>query len=544
MCATSFVLIPSLLATKYICLWPDMSEITEGYLCPECLLNLNSEAALISHFKKNHGSAPKDSEVEELVEGYGDLILDRPADETVSRLSLLEDIILSLLKGTLTPHSIPEIDLKPKIQAFLQEQVNRKTGNDALILQLTTERDSALSEVSQLKDRSAQLQSQLQATCHELSAKEKELAEVKNKLEDSSRKLGAIQNERHTFVQPQQQSPNRQIKERLEGDLGKIEPKTPDASKQLIVELRKEIDSLKANLDDSTKTLKYLKAENKALVEKTATLSLEAQVKEEQIAEFEKTVKAVRDNEKTQRVSLDEAKEAAKQKDAMIESLQQAMHQLMSDMEAKSEECERLAKQISDLTSESNLLNKKIAKLNVELNELRTQLTCSVDSENALKQRVVEMDIALASQNEELGNRASIVIELESKLTSTFAEQQALMDQLIESQNRSKQLETALQTSHQELEGLQRIVLDLGRQNQALQITQDRLTNRQWVSDESAQSCSNCQKEFSISVRKHHCRHCGKVFCQACSSKKTATSASKDPLRVCDACFAELTGAW
>lgn len=101
---------------------------------------------------------------------------------------------------------------------------------------------------------------------------------------------------------------------------------------------------------------------------------------------------------------------------------------------------------------------------------MRTQLTCSVDSENALKQKLVEMDTALASQNEELGNRASIVTELESKLTSTFAEHQTLMDQLIESQNRSKQLETALQTSHQELEGLQRIVLDLGRQNQALQV--------------------------------------------------------------------------
>lgn len=39
-----------------------MSEITEGYLCPDCLLKLNSQAALVSHFEKNHGSIPQGSE--------------------------------------------------------------------------------------------------------------------------------------------------------------------------------------------------------------------------------------------------------------------------------------------------------------------------------------------------------------------------------------------------------------------------------------------------------------------------------------------------
>lgn len=42
----------------------------------------------------------------------------------------------------------------------------------------------------------------------------------------------------------------------------------------MIVELRKEIDSLKATLDDSTKTLKYLKAENKALMDKVPSVKL------------------------------------------------------------------------------------------------------------------------------------------------------------------------------------------------------------------------------------------------------------------------------
>lgn len=32
-----------------------MSKMNEGYLCPECFLNLDSEAALLAHFEKKHG---------------------------------------------------------------------------------------------------------------------------------------------------------------------------------------------------------------------------------------------------------------------------------------------------------------------------------------------------------------------------------------------------------------------------------------------------------------------------------------------------------
>lgn len=31
------------------------SKANEGYICPECFLNLDSEAALLAHFEKKHG---------------------------------------------------------------------------------------------------------------------------------------------------------------------------------------------------------------------------------------------------------------------------------------------------------------------------------------------------------------------------------------------------------------------------------------------------------------------------------------------------------
>ena len=39
-----------------------------------------------------------------------------------------------------------------------------------------------------------------------------------------------------------------------------------------------------------------------------------------------------------------------------------------------------------------------------------------------------------------------------------------------------------------------------------------------WVKDDTINNCQNCNTLFTILLRKHHCRYCGKIFCYKCAN--------------------------
>ncbi|PVD33277.1 hypothetical protein C0Q70_04530 [Pomacea canaliculata] len=65
-----------------------------------------------------------------------------------------------------------------------------------------------------------------------------------------------------------------------------------------------------------------------------------------------------------------------------------------------------------------------------------------------------------------------------------------------------------------------------------------------WVPDSAARTCMHCKKsEFTLINRRHHCRHCGIVACNACTSKRwLLPQQSSRPLRVCLTCYHKLAG--
>eukprot|EP00762_Andalucia_godoyi_P005220 ANDGO_04036.mRNA.1 Lateral signaling target protein 2 homolog len=61
-----------------------------------------------------------------------------------------------------------------------------------------------------------------------------------------------------------------------------------------------------------------------------------------------------------------------------------------------------------------------------------------------------------------------------------------------------------------------------------------------WIPDEDAKTCMLCSKPFSFSLRRHHCRACGRVVCNVCSLKRVFLfrfDLREKKERVCDKCF-------
>ncbi|VDQ08069.1 unnamed protein product [Trichobilharzia regenti] len=73
---------------------------------------------------------------------------------------------------------------------------------------------------------------------------------------------------------------------------------------------------------------------------------------------------------------------------------------------------------------------------------------------------------------------------------------------MINAEDVSSSLRSELNSKLKEIKELQTAVIELGRENQTLQVLRERLTNRQWTKDDEAMTCFGCDREFSISTRR------------------------------------------
>ena len=63
-----------------------------------------------------------------------------------------------------------------------------------------------------------------------------------------------------------------------------------------------------------------------------------------------------------------------------------------------------------------------------------------------------------------------------------------------------------------------------------------------WQPDDTAKSCSICDKDFTYSIislknGKHHCRECGKIVCDDCWGKLKYVATYFKEVNVCYICY-------
>ncbi|XP_029439124.1 RUN and FYVE domain-containing protein 1 isoform X2 [Rhinatrema bivittatum] len=165
---------------------------------------------------------------------------------------------------------------------------------------------------------------------------------------------------------------------------------------------------------------------------------------------------------------------------------------------------------------------------------------------NASEQHLAELDNQCSSLERELKSekeqRQNLQQELQQEkdktcLLQTELQQVAgLKKELQKLQDEKRQLQKICEEQEQ---ALQEMGLHLSQSKLKMEDIKEvnkALKGHSWLKDDEATDCKQCQKEFSISRRKHHCRNCGDIFCNSCSNNELSLPSYPKPVRVCDAC--------
>uniref|UniRef100_A0A673WT04 Early endosome antigen 1 n=1 Tax=Salmo trutta TaxID=8032 RepID=A0A673WT04_SALTR len=200
---------------------------------------------------------------------------------------------------------------------------------------------------------------------------------------------------------------------------------------------------------------------------------------------------------------------------------QEVQAQLASERKAREEQAKRGEEAEARLGLQVTALNENVATLKREWQG--SQRRCG----------------ELEKQTDEL--RGEIAV-LEATVQNNQDERRALLERCVKGEGEMEKLQSKVVEMRRKLDDTTAAMQELGRENQSLQIKQSQSLTRKWAEDHEVQNCMACGKGFSLAIRKHHCRHCGNIFCAECSAKNAFTPSSKKPVRVCETCFEDLQG--
>ncbi|XP_059165915.1 rab GTPase-binding effector protein 1-like isoform X2 [Physella acuta] len=203
------------------------------------------------------------------------------------------------------------------------------------------------------------------------------------------------------------------------------------------------------------------------------------------------------------------------------------------------------------LKSEIVFLKSQVMGEQQEKTTLEETLTQEI---SALQAKVVELESLKKDLEKESTLRAETETknrESESALKTIQAKTKQLItkmqERLEEMDKRKSKLESENHTLRSKVQSLQidldnseAVQRDFVKLSQSLQIQLEKIRQAEnevrWQHEEDIDDCNNCRQPFSVTKRKHHCRHCGRIFCADCITKSVNSGPHFRPAKVCDVC--------
>ncbi|KAL5508914.1 hypothetical protein EMCRGX_G004177 [Ephydatia muelleri] len=298
-----------------------------------------------------------------------------------------------------------------------------------------------------------------------------------------------------------------------------------------------------SSLEGSQKELASLRKGRQQLEQEVATLRQEHQrALREQDAQHQNAYTLLRDKMNEQLVGERRGRKNAKEEwgervrsvretlELEVNSLKYQLSSQLMTLEQSKEMCARADRQLADMKASNASLEKQVAELGAQATLREKALVSKTREWELLQLSATKMQSELKSSREEL-----TTLQMEKTATRDKERVELL------------RFQTELDATKKQLlreEGIIEIgQRERGNQEDKASLWQlaDQLenehSNHEWVDSDSVVTCMACREEFSLLNRKHHCRSCGKVFCGNCCSRKGMLASSKEPVRVCNACY-------
>ncbi|XP_046374469.1 rab GTPase-binding effector protein 1-like isoform X1 [Haliotis rufescens] len=332
-------------------------------------------------------------------------------------------------------------------------------------------------------------------------------------------------------------------------NITKYQTELEEALKESSEEAEKQISSLNNKLQDCEK---YLKECKQQFIQ--SQLQLQDQLKSltESREEIQKEIKLIQEendslvgkHSKTAQQLQNEDINLPNNMEEMQLLLLKYREEIIAAKVAKEHTEETLRSEImflkDQVVSEQQEKNTIEETLSQELSTLQEKLVCheSVQSE-------LERESSVRAESE------TKLRETEQSLKSVQAKSRQLINALqqrVEEHERSKvkleddlhSLKGKVQSLQVDLDNSEAVQRDFVKLSQSLQIQLEKIRQAEnevrWQHEEDVEDCNNCKQNFSVTRRKHHCRHCGKIFCNECTSKTVHSGPNFKPSKVCDVC--------
>ncbi|XP_078269247.1 RUN and FYVE domain-containing protein 2 isoform X2 [Rhinoraja longicauda] len=227
------------------------------------------------------------------------------------------------------------------------------------------------------------------------------------------------------------------------------------------------------------------------------------------------------------------SEDGLKQKSELMSQLEEKTHRVtaaMKQIEQRLQQAEREQETAEQGSYKCrHELGGKLETLQRQSDQKEQQL---IQLETDLK---IEKEWRRALQNDLKRERNTI-----SELRAQTQQLSALKKEFLGLQEENGQLQRICNDQEQALQELGYKLSESKLKIETIKEANKALQGLVWLKDRDAACCKLCEKEFSISTRKHHCRNCGEIFCNACSDNELPLPSSPKPVRVCDTCHALL----